>query len=163
METGLTYTLERVAWQFFGTLSFKSVKVVERVRLCMWFSLARKLCRWFEVPWRKFVWALRQEPGEITGRLHFHFLCAGVPPAAVQVATCFSIMAQWEKIGGGIARVREYDSRKHGLEYIVKCLGTNNSANLYEVGKFSSSSDGVMLSNSIWNPSLLSRVSVSSM
>jgi hypothetical protein len=129
----------------------------------MWFSLARELCRWFRVPWSRAIWALRQEPGEITGRLHFHFLYAGVPPAAVQGATCLSVMAQWERIGGGIARVREYDSRKHGLEYIMKCLGNNNGSNLYEVGKFSSSADGVMLSNSIWDPSLLSRVSVSSM
>jgi hypothetical protein len=47
---------------------------------------------------------LRQEPGEITGRLHFHFLIAGLPLYAVQDATCMSIKAQWKKLGGGMAR-----------------------------------------------------------
>jgi len=160
METALTYTLQRVHWQFFGSLTFKSVKLPERVRLSMFFALVRCLCRWHKVPFRKCVWALRQEPGEIGGRLHFHFLIAGLPPYAVQVATCMSIKAQWETLGGGMARVREYDSRKQGLEYTLKCLNvTNGGANLYEVGKFSHSADEVMLSNSIWDPANLNRVS----
>jgi hypothetical protein len=65
METALTYTLQRV-------------------RLTMFFALVRSLCRWHKVPFRKCVWALRQEPGEIGGRLHFHFLLAGLPSYAVQ-------------------------------------------------------------------------------
>jgi hypothetical protein len=157
METGLTYTLQRVHWQFFGTLTFKSARLPERVRLSMFFALVRCLCRWHKVPFRKCVWALRQEHGEITGRLHFHFLIAGLPPYAVQVATCMSIKAQWERIGGGMARVREYDSREQGLEYLLKCL--NAGANLYEVTKFSYSADEVLLANSIWNPANLNRVS----
>jgi hypothetical protein len=159
METALTYTLQRVGWQFFGTLTFKSVRLPERVRLAMFFALVRRLCRWFKVPFRRCVWALRQEPGEIGGRLHFHVLIAGLPPEAVQVATCMSIKAQWERIGGGMARVREYDSRQQGLEYTLKCLNmTNGGANLYEVGKFSHSADEVMLSNSIWDPANHARV-----
>ena len=157
METALTYTLQRVHWQFFGTLTFKSARLPERVRLSMFFALVRCLCRWHKVPFRKCVWALRLESGEISGRLHFHFLIAGLPPYAVQVATCMSIKAQWERIGGGMARVREYDSREQGLEYLLKCL--NAGANLYEVTKFSYSADEVMLSNSIWNPANLNRVS----
>ena len=71
-----------------------------------------------------------------------------------------SMKAQWEKLGGGMARVRKYDSRKQGLEYTVKCLNlTNRGANLYEVKKFSHSVDEVMLSDSIWDPANLSRVS----
>jgi hypothetical protein len=157
METALTYTLQRVHWQFFGTLTFKSAKLPERVRITMFFAVVRCLCRWHKVPFRKCVWALRQEHGEITGRLHFHFLIAGLPPFAVQVATCMSIKAQWEKLGGGMARVREFDSREQGLEYLLKCL--NAGANLYEVTKFSYSADEVMLSNSIWKPENLNRVS----
>ena len=160
METALTYTLQRVHWQFFGTLTFKSARLPERVRLAMFFALVRCVCRWHKVPFRKCVWALRQESGEISGRLHFHFLIAGLPLYAVQDATAMSIKAQWEKLGGGMARVREYDSRKQGLEYTLKCLNvTNGGANLYEVGKFSHSADEVMLSNSIWNPANLNRVS----
>ncbi len=160
METALTYTLQRVHWQFFGTLSFKSARLPERVRVSMFFALVRSVCRWHKVPFRKCVWALRQEPGEIGGRLHFHFLLKGLPLYAVQDATSMSIKAQWERLGGGMARVRKYDSRKQGLEYTLKCLKvTDGGANLYEVGKFSHSVDGVMLSNSIRDPANLDRVS----
>jgi hypothetical protein len=160
METALTYTLQRVHWQVFGTLTFKSARLLERVRLTMFFALLRRLGRWHKVPFRKCVWALRQESGEIGGRLHFHFLIASLPSYAVQVATCMSIKAQWEKFGGGMARVREYDSRRQGLEYTLKCLKVaGGGANLYEVGKFSDSADEVMLSNSIWDPVNLDRAS----
>jgi hypothetical protein len=72
----------------------------------------------------------------------------------------YEFKAQWEKLGGGMARVRKYDSRRQGLEYTLKCLNaTNGGANLYEVGKFSHSADEVMLSNSIWDPANLDRVS----
>ena len=71
-----------------------------------------------------------------------------------------SIKAQWERLGGGMARVRKYDSSEQGLEYLLKCLNYQNAgANLYEVGKFSYSADEVMLSNSIWDPANLNRVS----
>jgi hypothetical protein len=160
METALIYTLQRVRWQFFGTLTFKSAKLPERVRVSMFFALVRCLCRWHKVPFRKCVWVLRQEPGEIGGRLHLHFLIAGLPSYAVQVATCMSIKAQWEELGGGMARVREYDSRKQGLEYTLKCLNVaNGGANLYEVGKFSHSADEVMLANAIWDPANIARAS----
>jgi hypothetical protein len=81
METALTYTLQRVHWQFFGSLTFKSAKLPERVRVTMFFALVRCLCRWHKVPFRKCVWVLRQESGEISGRLHFHFLIAGLTPS----------------------------------------------------------------------------------
>jgi hypothetical protein len=100
---------------------------------------------------------LHQEHGEIGGRLHFHFLIVGMPLYAVQVATCMSVKSQWEILGGGMARVREYDSREQGLKYLLKFL--NAGANLYEVAKFSYSADEVMLSRSIWNPANLNRVS----
>ena len=61
METALTYTLQRVHWQFFGTLTFKSARLPERVRVTMFFALVRCVCRWHKVPFRKCVWALRQE------------------------------------------------------------------------------------------------------
>jgi hypothetical protein len=158
METALTYSLQKVQWQFFGTLTFKSGRLPERFRLSMFFALVRCLCRWFKVPFRDGLWALRQEAGEVGGRLHFHFLFAGVPPKAVQVATCMSIKAQWERIGGGMARVREFDPGQPGLGYILKCLCVRAGANLYEVGKFSHSADEVMLSKSFWNAGNLNRV-----
>jgi hypothetical protein len=110
-------------------------------------------------PFKDCLWALRQEAGEIGGRLHFHFLFAGIPPEAVQGATCMSIKAQWERIGGGMARVREFDPSQSGLEYILKCLCVSGGANLYEVGKSSHSADEMRLSKSFWNAGNLNRVS----
>ena len=120
-------------------------------------ALVRRPCRWFKVPSRIACGPWRQEAGEIGGRLHSLF--AGIPPEAVQVATCMSIKAQWERIGGGMARVREFDPSQSGLEYILKCLCVSSGANLYEVGKFSHSADEVMLSKSFWNAGNLNRVS----
>jgi hypothetical protein len=73
METALTYTLQRVHWQFFGSLTFKSAKLPERVRVTMFFALVRCLCRWHKVPFRKCVWALRQEPGKSADDFTFIF------------------------------------------------------------------------------------------
>ena len=122
-------------------------------------ALVRRPCRWFKVPFSDCLWALRQDPGEIGGRLHFHFLFSGIPPEAVQVATCMSIKAQWERIGGGMARVREFDPSQSGLEYILKCLCVSGGSNLYEVGKSSHSADEMRLSKSFWNAGNLNRVS----
>jgi len=158
-ESALTYTLQKVPWQFFGTLTFRSARVPERKRITKWFALARKIARWHKVNFPKLVWALRMESGEISGRLHYHFLLANLPLYAVQRGTCFSLMAQWEKLGGGMARVREYDSTLGGLDYFLKCLHIDPGANAYEVGKFSGSVDGLLLSDSMWNIEHHSRVS----
>jgi hypothetical protein len=97
METALTYTLQRVQWQFFGSMTFKITRLSERVRVTMFFALVRCLCRWHKVPFRKCVWALRQEVGEISGRLHFHFLIAGSPhfwECLAASKSCFLIKAR---------------------------------------------------------------------
>ena len=80
----------------------------------MWFKLARKVAKWHGVHFHRLLWALRQEPGEIGGRLHFHALIGGLPSYAVSVPTCFSIMAAWERLGGGLARCREFDRTRNG-------------------------------------------------
>jgi hypothetical protein len=58
METALTYTLQRVHWQFFAALTFQGAKLPERVRLSLVFAFVRRVCRWHKVPFRKCVWAL---------------------------------------------------------------------------------------------------------
>ncbi|MGD0744381.1 MAG: hypothetical protein ABSA45_04415 [Verrucomicrobiota bacterium] len=40
METALTYTLQRVRWQFFAASTFKSAKLPERVRVAAWAARA---------------------------------------------------------------------------------------------------------------------------
>ena len=57
-------------------------------------------------------------------------------------------IAYARKKTGGMVRVRKFDSREQGLEYILKCLNvTNPGANLCEVTKFSHSADELNLPN----------------
>jgi len=160
MESATTYTLQRVSWQYFGTLTFKSARLPEKARLRMWFALARRICRWYKIPFQSSVWALRQESGEITGRKHFHFLFAGLPPSVVNVSSCMSMKSFWETIGGGMARIRMYDSTQQGVDYLLKCLAPDAGGNLYETCKFSHACDEVLLSHSMSDTRFHNRVSL---
>ncbi len=145
MERAEIHILETVDWQFFGTFTFKSERLPERVRLALWFALLRTTSMWFRLYFPDLPWVLRQEKGEIADRKHFHGLIGGFPQHAVTPATCMSIKAQWEKLGGGMARVRVYDSARHGENYILDCLG---GADVYESSKFLGSNE-LMISESV--------------
>jgi len=149
------HTLSTVDWQFFGSLTFRSERHSERVRLAMWFALARRLAKWNRVHFLNLLWCLRMEKGEIGGRKHFHCLISGLPEGSVNVATCFSIMRQWERFGGGMARVRIYNPALHGGEYILKCLGSG--ADVYESAKFGEVGRDLMLSKSVRRVALSSK------
>lgn len=102
----------------------------------MWFALARKACKNYGTYFPTSLWCLRQEAGEATGRKHFHFLFGGLPRKAITEATCFALMAQWEKLGGGMARVRVFNRALNGVGYVTKCLGASVGADVYEMNKF---------------------------
>jgi hypothetical protein len=113
------HLLHTVPWQFFGSLTFKTLDVAEAVWVKMWFALMRKQADNFGVHFFDLMWVLRKEKGEATGRPHFHALIAGLPTSAVTEATCFSFMRIWEEFRGGNARVRVYDSTLTGVEYVL--------------------------------------------
>jgi len=145
------HVLAHVDWQFFSSLSFKSLAVSRETWIKMYFALIRKQAENFGVHFYKILWALRYELGEQTGRPHFHALIAGLPNSAVQTRTCFSFMKIWEELRGGNARVRVYEPALAGVEYVLKGVDEaykNNGANLYELHKFGKSCD-VMLSRSL--------------
>lgn len=145
------HLLENIGWQFFVTLTFKSLKVNEAVWLKMWFAMIREQADNFWIHFSDVMWALRFEKGEMTGRPHFHALITGLPASAVNVATCFSFMRIWENFKGGQARVRVYDSTLDGVRYVLKGVDEvymNSGANWYELGKFGNRCD-VMLSMSL--------------
>jgi hypothetical protein len=145
------HALSNVRWQLFSTLTFKSLKVNDATKLKMFFALMRRQAANFGVHFRQILWVLRYELGESTGRPHFHALIAGLPDTAVQSSTCFSFMKIWESLGGGIARVRVFDSTLAGVEYILKGVDEalmNQGGNWYELNKFGSRCD-VMLSMSL--------------
>jgi hypothetical protein len=89
METPEIHVLNRINWQFFGTLTFKSERLPERVRLQMFFAYLRQFCRQFGLKFPKLLWCLRQEQGELTGRRHFHYLIAGAAASLANLTTCF--------------------------------------------------------------------------
>lgn len=140
--------LEPSNWQLFGSFTFKSERIPERIRLCMWFKLIRGVCKWHGINSHRLLWALRQEPGEIGGRTHFHALIGGLPPHAVTVPTCFAIMAAWERLGGGMARCREFDRTRNGPGYILECL-QDRGADAYESAKFGDSRCHLMVAKSV--------------
>ena len=148
MESPDIDKLRRIDWQFFGSLSFKSERLPERVRLSVYFATMREVAKQFRVFFPNLLWCLRQEDGESTGRRHFHYLLAGLPRQVVNTASRFFQMATWEQVGGGMARVHRFDPRLNGAGYILKCLGeTADGGDSYESAKFGGGHCHLMLSN----------------
>ena len=149
MEDPYVYQLSRIKWQFFGTLTFTSGRLLERVRLSMYFAMMRKVCKQFRIHFKRSNWCLRLEQGEMLGRWHFHFLLTGLPGQTVTMSTCFFIMNTWGKAKGGHARVRLFDPSLSGVGYTVKCLGLNDPADVYESAKFGHQASQLMLSDGL--------------
>jgi hypothetical protein len=146
------YALSLIEWQLFATLTFKSAKLADRVRLKMFFALMRKQADNFGVHFKQTIWCLRTEAGEATGRLHLHSLIAGFPKHAITTATCFAFMKIWEQLNGGMARVTLYSPLLDGVSYVLKgCEAEYQRAggDYYETQKFGKRCD-VMLSESVF-------------
>jgi len=165
MESATLHVLQRVQWDFFSGLSFRSERVPERVRLQMFFTFVREVARWQRLPvlWSRekrqnhpafasqMVWVLRIEAGEKTGRLHFHALLGNCRPSFKREATCFAMMALWERLGGGMARWRLFEPTGDAVEYLCKCLGQGSGGNLYEQSKFSATGEAMMVADAVWS------------
>ena len=151
------FSLSLVGWQLFCTLTFdnKTVSKSERVKLAMFFALLRTQAGNFGIHFKRMMWVLRRENGELTGRYHYHALIAGLPPHVVHWATCNSTEKIWNRLGGGHARVTEYKTALDGVDYILKkgdeavsSLATRWQGDYYELTKFGGSCD-LMLSESL--------------
>ena len=134
------------AWQFFGTLTFKRERMPERVRPSMFNAAFRQLAGTQHLHFPRLPWCRREELGDLLGRRHYHFLLTGLPSRAVNLSTCFFLMHAWEKIGGGMARVRLYDQGQDGLAYVTKCL---NGGDAYETSKFAEGLSHLTLSEGL--------------
>jgi hypothetical protein len=146
------YALSLIEWQLFATLTFKSERLADAVRLKMFFALMRKQADNFGVHFKETIWCLRTEAGEATGRLHLHALIAGFPKHARTTATCFAWMRIWEGLNGGMARVHLYSPLLDGVGYVLKgCEAEYQRAggDFYETQKFGKRCD-VMLSESVF-------------
>ena len=134
------------AWQFFGTLTFKQERLPERVRQSMFNAAFRQLAKELHLYFPRLAWCRREELGEQLGRRHYHFLLTGLPARAASISTCFFLMHAWEKIGGGMARVRLYNQGQDGLDYITKCL---HGGDAYETSKFAEGLSHLTLSDGL--------------
>jgi hypothetical protein len=155
MEAPEIHVLNRVDWQFFGTCTFRSVRTSDRRRHGMWFALLRRTGRHFGRNFGQLLWALRQEEGELSGRTHFHYLLAGLDRRAMNPTTCFWLMDGWERLGGGMSRVKVFDPRLNAGAYILKDGCGHADASLgggvYETAKFSSRDCQLTIAKSVWN------------
>jgi hypothetical protein len=70
------YSLARIRWDVFGTLTFRSVPTAKRAYGRAW-ALMRLGAKLVQRPYSQLLIALRAELGEMTGRFHFHFLLGG--------------------------------------------------------------------------------------
>jgi len=141
------YTLEKIDWDFFGTLTF--AKVPPRiVMLRMIHEFLRRVGAKFKCDYQWGLhWVVRHELGEMGGRPHFHFLIKLPGSATSNKTTSLHILKHlWkltsEKPGkikaGGFVDIRTYDSSRNAASYVVKGTGWDNSkANEYELAKFS--------------------------
>jgi hypothetical protein len=79
------------------------------------------------------------------------FYLRRVPPAQLCPSLNFELMALWQKLGGGWARVMRYRDDLDGVGYVLKGLGYASQAEQnYEMRKFGSEHCHLILSNSVW-------------
>lgn len=114
------HALEKVRWQFFGHLTFKRESESEARRVARFAAMLRAIAYRWHAHFPRLLWCLRQEYGDLGGRVHFHFLLAGLPPRAVMPRTCRELEGLWTRKGGGKAVVTLYDPALRGVAYMLK-------------------------------------------
>src|SRR6266567_2272918 len=62
------------------------------------------------------------------GNKHLHTHPGTRLPPSAGARNCLALMFQWERLGGGIARVSVHDSSLDGLDYTLKGSGLTESA-----------------------------------
>src|ERR1700685_4503118 len=96
--------------------------------------LFRQTDKRLSVKFPRLLCCLRQEQAEIGGGRHFHCLLAGLPPAQLCPSLNFELMALWQQLGGGWARVMRYRDDLDGVGYVLKGLGwASQSEQNYEM------------------------------
>jgi hypothetical protein len=144
------YSLARVRWDVFGTLTFRSVPSPKKAYGRAW-TLMRRAAELVQRPYSQLLIALRAEHGELTGRFHFHFLLGGTQ-ARNTITLAHQLEHRWFRMfgQGAISKCRPYDRSRAGVAYVTKCLGNKTwGANQYELGKFNLA-DTVTLSRSVF-------------
>ena len=139
------YTLARVRWDVFGTLTFKGcVPRPSHAHGHAWRHF-RQAAQLTGQPYARLLIALRQERGELNGRFHFHYLLGGTETRNA-ITLSHRLEHLWKGQTGAMAKIRPFDGSQAGVAYITKCL---SGADVYEMNKFISA-DQVTLSHSVY-------------
>jgi hypothetical protein len=107
-----SWALGQVPWQFFCTLTWANAGSFKRPpsprrEVSAAFAFLREAACVAGVHFKKSMWCLRHETGEMTGRDHYHCLLSVLGSQWVRLSTCFYLMDYWDKkLGCGHARVR---------------------------------------------------------
>jgi len=149
----MAYTLARCRdWKVFATLTWKGASVPSPVtQRKMLFAHLYRVAKLQKIPFRRLLWAVRQEKGEKTGRQHYHVLIGWRGPKAT-IGHCFTLNSNWTKLPKcGWARHFVYNPGQDAVGYITKglsgCFGGNRlDESNYEAGKFGWDSSEVTLS-----------------
>lgn len=139
------------SWCQFGTLTFiGKAPPSHGCRRKMAFAWLRTMATMADQDFSRLIWCLRDEQGEITGRHHFHVLL-GRTHLPLSPATNFRLMAAWERLGGGMARVKTFNRSLAGAEYVSKCLSgeSTRGESAYELDKFGWTESPPELSHSL--------------
>ena len=144
------YSLARVRWDVFGTLTFRSVPSAKIAHGRAW-ALMRSGAELVQRPYGELLIALRAELGEKFGRFHFHLLLGGTQTRN-EITLAHQLEHRWFGLfgQGAMSKCRAYDHSRAGVEYVTKCLTAGTwGANDYELRKFNLA-DTVTLSRSVF-------------
>jgi len=146
LADNFAYTLARVRWDVFGTLTFKGTVPRPSVAYGHAWRHFRHAAKLLARPYDQLLIALRAELGEKGERFHFHYLLGGTQACNV-ITLCHQLRHSWMGQTGATERmIRPFDHSQAGVAYVTKCL---NGADVYEMNKFVSA-DEVTLSNSVY-------------
>jgi len=133
------YSLARIRWDVFGTLTFKSVPSSERKAFGLAWAHMHHAAKLVGRPYSKLLIALRPELGELYGRFHFHYLLGGTW-CRNEITLSHQLEHHWFGLRGqgSIAKVRAYNPSLAGVEYVTKALSGYYvlGMNEYETRKF---------------------------
>lgn len=151
------WAVGQVPWQFFCTLTWANVGSYKRPpshdrQMCAAFAFFREAAHIAGVHFKKSMWCLRYETGEITERDHFHCLLSALDAKWANPTTCSTLKEFWEtKLRCGYACVRVFDLALGGVAYSCKDLsGSLRGEDRCEFEKFFESRATLTLSKSVY-------------
>lgn len=139
------YTLARIRWDVFGTLTFKGKVPRERIAYGHAWRHLHQAAKLTGQPYASLLIALRAERGEQNGRFHFHYLLGGTEIRNA-ITLAHQLEYSWKGQVGAISKIRPFDCSQAGVAYITKCL---SGGDVYEMNKFISAEE-VTLSRSVY-------------